>query len=560
MNDQVACGRPSYAPEEGLLMRTFTLSRAARVAVLATLILMLPLAVAVAAAQELILFNGDIQKAGLRLAPWGSGACVADDNPACLYSNEDDYLHSIRVETDGFGIGGRIDLDDPVDLTPFLEAGDGGYLELRVMVAQPVYYGQYQGMMYQPGMYTPGMAPATQPGTPPGMGGMPGMQPGMPPGMGGMPGTQPGMQPGMPPGMGGMPGMQPGMPPGMGGMPGMPGMEPGMPPGMGGMPGMQPGMPPGVGGMPGMQPGMQPGMGGPGMAGMPGGPGMPGMGGMPGGPGMPGMGGPGMGGMPGGGVPGMPGQTTGGYMLTTPTPERLTQIRVLLETDKGTLVSAPQDIDLSTVDIGGWLRFDIPFSQMASAQGEKIQEAKLRRIVLSGDAHIFYMAIGTTTTPTGAAGVGGATMPGMPGGAAGMPGGMPGMAGAGTAGVGGMGAAAGTGYEIEVVYAKAEVPTFYVGQIKLLREDTPLVADAGRDQEGKVGQDITFTAGPQLHNVQARYAWDFDDLDGIGEDALGQTVTWRFPQPGYYTVTLTVTDVAGVMVPKTSTTNVHISK
>ena len=38
------------------------------------------------------------------------------------------------------------------------------------------------------------------------------------------------------------------------------------------------------------------------------------------------------------------------------------------------------------------------------------------------------------------------------------------------------------------------------------------------------------------------YSWDFDESDGIGEDASGQTVTFSYHTPGQYSVTLTVSD------------------
>ena len=93
--------------------------------------------------------------------------------------------------------------------------------------------------------------------------------------------------------------------------------------------------------------------------------------------------------------------------------------------------------------------------------------------------------------------------------------------------------------------------TLYIGRAWLIEEDTPLVADPGPTRRRvKINQDVRFEAAPQPSGIRARYTWDFDDLDGITEDAVGPSATWRFEQPGYYVVTLTVKDLSGALVPK----------
>jgi hypothetical protein len=93
--------------------------------------------------------------------------------------------------------------------------------------------------------------------------------------------------------------------------------------------------------------------------------------------------------------------------------------------------------------------------------------------------------------------------------------------------------------------------TFYVGRAWMTQEDVSLVADPGPERRRvRVREEVKFDAAPQADNVKARYAWDFDDIDGIGEDALGADATWRFDDPGLYVVTLTVTDPAGVKTSK----------
>lgn len=101
---------------------------------------------------------------------------------------------------------------------------------------------------------------------------------------------------------------------------------------------------------------------------------------------------------------------------------------------------------------------------------------------------------------------------------------------------------------------------FWLGRLQLVAEDQPLKADAGPRRTVKVKQEVTFTAAPQEGGQPARYVWDFDDWDGITEDSLGQTVTWKFTEPGFYTVTLTVTDPGKTKVTQIAHVDVHVTK
>ncbi len=89
---------------------------------------------------------------------------------------------------------------------------------------------------------------------------------------------------------------------------------------------------------------------------------------------------------------------------------------------------------------------------------------------------------------------------------------------------------------------------FYLSRLRLVQEDKPLVAQIEGEQQRRVSlqDEVTFTAAPQIEGVEATYTWDLDDLDGLTEDAYGQQVSCQFPEPGYYIVTLTVLDNAGM--------------
>jgi hypothetical protein len=100
--------------------------------------------------------------------------------------------------------------------------------------------------------------------------------------------------------------------------------------------------------------------------------------------------------------------------------------------------------------------------------------------------------------------------------------------------------------------------TMYVGSLRLLQEDRPLVAAITGPTQAKVGQEATFNAAPEPAGVDARFAWDMDDLDGIQEDMLGEAIVWKFAEAGYYRITLTVT--AGNQVPRRATHAVLVTE
>ena len=101
---------------------------------------------------------------------------------------------------------------------------------------------------------------------------------------------------------------------------------------------------------------------------------------------------------------------------------------------------------------------------------------------------------------------------------------------------------------------------FWVATVKLVAEDDPLVADAGQQRIVKVNKPVQFEAKAQTGSARVQYCWDFDDWDGIAEDSLGQQALWTFPEPGFYVVTLTVTDRTGRCLPQTARVDVKVEE
>jgi len=100
----------------------------------------------------------------------------------------------------------------------------------------------------------------------------------------------------------------------------------------------------------------------------------------------------------------------------------------------------------------------------------------------------------------------------------------------------------------------------WVGRVQMLSETQPLKADIGPNRTVKLKEEVTFTAAAQPNDAPARYKWDFDDWDGIQEDATGRTVTWKFMEAGFYTVTLTVSDPANQKLTQVSHMDVLVTK
>ena len=100
--------------------------------------------------------------------------------------------------------------------------------------------------------------------------------------------------------------------------------------------------------------------------------------------------------------------------------------------------------------------------------------------------------------------------------------------------------------------------TMYLGSVKVIEDNEPLQADLSEDQSLAVGDSAVLNSNATGGVSAVKCAWDFDDQDGVQEDAVGQIVRHVYNTGGDYTVTLTVTDVNGVKLPIQKTVKVHI--
>jgi chaperonin cofactor prefoldin len=290
------------------------------------------------ALHPLDLYNGSVDKNafGLSLGSWGSGT-VEETEYGVIQSRS-----SLLVTTDGYYRGARLDFSKPPEIKRYFDTAPISYLVMDVYFFPKQQETAATGMPGEGGggmLVPPGMEGPTA------MEGMPGVVPPemVQPGMMAPGGQRPGQPQGsrMPAGGGSMrPGM---MQPGQPGQPGM--MQPGMPndPAMTAMPGME-GMMPEPGSM---QPGME------------------------------GM-------MPGGGMS----QPTATGQKQAPA---TTSLRVLLETDRGSIVAEDFYFDYTYEVYPGWTRVMIPVSSFVNPS-ERTPDT-LKRLALFGDqSDQFYIA------------------------------------------------------------------------------------------------------------------------------------------------------------------------
>lgn len=100
--------------------------------------------------------------------------------------------------------------------------------------------------------------------------------------------------------------------------------------------------------------------------------------------------------------------------------------------------------------------------------------------------------------------------------------------------------------------------TIYVGEIRMLNDDTPITAIPPDDQDVAAGDEVTFSESADGGASSLRYTWDFDTKGGFVAQDEGQTVTHTYSKAGDYKVTLMVSDLDGIKKPAMVTCTVHV--
>ncbi|MBC8065423.1 MAG: PKD domain-containing protein, partial [Chlorobia bacterium] len=99
----------------------------------------------------------------------------------------------------------------------------------------------------------------------------------------------------------------------------------------------------------------------------------------------------------------------------------------------------------------------------------------------------------------------------------------------------------------EIGFSGDVITTFYIGDLRVVNDTTPITGEPNvRELNLALGDFVNLAANGYGGSSILKYSWDFDDKDGIQEDAVGQYVRRQFRKPGTITVTLTISDQFGL--------------
>lgn len=112
-----------------------------------------------------------------------------------------------------------------------------------------------------------------------------------------------------------------------------------------------------------------------------------------------------------------------------------------------------------------------------------------------------------------------------------------------------------------IALAIDRLSTFYVGDVRVINDPTPIRGDTNYPDPINValGSEVTFKARGDAGSTILKITWDFDNSDGIQEEAEGWEVKRRFRRPGNYIVTCTFADKYGLKQAHTSTVKVKVN-
>jgi hypothetical protein len=102
----------------------------------------------------------------------------------------------------------------------------------------------------------------------------------------------------------------------------------------------------------------------------------------------------------------------------------------------------------------------------------------------------------------------------------------------------------------DIAISGDSVATFYVGDIRVFNDSTPISADVNyKNLNLALNDEVEFIGYGFGGSSVLVYSWDFDESDGIQVDAEGQSIKRKFRKPGDFNVTLTVSDKFGLKKP-----------
>lgn len=117
----------------------------------------------------------------------------------------------------------------------------------------------------------------------------------------------------------------------------------------------------------------------------------------------------------------------------------------------------------------------------------------------------------------------------------------------------------------DIAFSGDTTTTFYVGDVRVVNDATAISGEiyGRRSYNLALGDKQQFIGRGEGGASVLEYVWDFDDSDGIQEDAIGQAVTHQFrhatPAGGKTIVTLTIRDKYGLKQPKVAKVEVVVN-
>jgi hypothetical protein len=100
--------------------------------------------------------------------------------------------------------------------------------------------------------------------------------------------------------------------------------------------------------------------------------------------------------------------------------------------------------------------------------------------------------------------------------------------------------------------------TVYLGEIKLVSDDTPIKVDPLGTQTVAVYDEVFFVASATGGVSSLRYAWDFDDSNGIQAEVTGPIGRFVYTRGGDFKVTVVVSDADGIKKEAVATGSVSV--
>ena len=102
----------------------------------------------------------------------------------------------------------------------------------------------------------------------------------------------------------------------------------------------------------------------------------------------------------------------------------------------------------------------------------------------------------------------------------------------------------------------------YVGRIGIILDSTPIKLTAPPEMIVEVRKPYRYQASATSGATPLKYAWDWDQTDGIQEESVGRSVVHTYynlgQKKGDFIATLTVSDVYGIKAPVSATFKIHV--